>query len=278
MDKSDRAQAEANEHFQYVTGRMMYVQGDSESPLQSCIDFVASLVHYQLLHVLEKSEKHSIRKTKKTTLSLRSVLFVFRRNRLLLRRLLKLAETASSIQSLSKDGINSNESGSEAESEEEPDPIQNNKKFSGKLYKEISEALSFIALDVESETDPVMEQRQKRLAERVAHFDMDEYERFSAARACGFSNTTRGIKIMKKDMRTWLARSFDGSIEFVMAFLAKETVSCLVEDALAVREQEKSNWFKNEGNGNCLQQRHYEEALRRNLGYRYRGDILFGYF
>lgn len=64
---------------------------------------------------------------------------------------------------------------------------------------------------------------------------------------------------------------------YVLNYCATEIVAVIVDSAVLVKEQEAQS-FRDEFPTKSLQLRHYEEALRRNLGYSRRKNVLFGYF
>ncbi|KHJ88670.1 hypothetical protein OESDEN_11535 [Oesophagostomum dentatum] len=86
----------------------------------------------------------------------------------------------------------------------------------------------------------------------------------------------------------WLgAPQCESVVSSVLAFIGRETVAQFVDAAVAIRNSEEPNLFLNDDqHGHVaspnqkvpVQLRHYNEALRRCVGWRRRKDFLFGYY
>lgn len=129
------------------------------------------------------------------------------------------------------------------------------------------------------------------MADRVKMLNVSQYERFTNARKAGFTNgaTKKGGRKARDPFAIWLGSPPTGKyVDFALGFIAREVVAQIVDDALSIREQvcisarlddkyyiqEPPNWFRNQGNAGCLQMRHYEQALQRNVGFIRVGDFL----
>jgi hypothetical protein len=76
----------------------------------------------------------------------------------------------------------------------------------------------------------------------------------------------------------WLGSpKLDHGVVYVLNYCATEIVAVMVDSAVLVKEQE-AKMYHDEFPHKSLQRRHYEEALRRNLGYSRNKNLLFGYF
>lgn len=83
---------------------------------------------------------------------------------------------------------------------------------------------------------------------------------------------------MAKRFIEWLGSPrLDHGVVYVLNYCATEIVAVTVDSAVLCREQEAKT-FKDEFPTKSLQLRHYEEALRRNVGYTRHKNVLFGFF
>ncbi|GMT31789.1 hypothetical protein PFISCL1PPCAC_23086, partial [Pristionchus fissidentatus] len=134
-------------------------------------------------------------------------------------------------------------------------------------------------------TDLTREARQRRMATRVKRLREDVYMQFSEARAAAF--VPRGRRQKKVSGLTeseyfilWLGLpSVSGALVYVLGWLAKEIITQVVDDAyMCLLKEISAGVIPSRGAVSArLSYRHYEEALRKNLGWRTRADVLFGY-
>uniref|UniRef100_A0A1I7XG06 RGS domain-containing protein n=1 Tax=Heterorhabditis bacteriophora TaxID=37862 RepID=A0A1I7XG06_HETBA len=252
FDRRIQRAALYHQHYLEVVRQMMFVNGDSEVCL--------SVYSYYLL--ISYDEWFVILLTSQTASSLRQ------------------------LSSIEQQSIADVKEGSSDSSDDQDDLKYASKRISLSHYDMIASAVNsldgdFTSIELEADfPDHVLDARQRRMAARVSVLDPSQYDRFSDARKATFQpSVKKGSKRDSEDLLVWLGSPpAVRGIEFIIGFLARETVAQLVYDALTIREQEPVGWFADGGSPGCIQMRHYEEAVRRNLGFRYRGDYLFGYF
>ncbi|VDM78752.1 unnamed protein product [Strongylus vulgaris] len=138
--------------------------------------------------------------------------------------------------------------------------------------------------------DVVYEERKKRIAHLGDELTPAEFFRFTEARQATFRDDPKQKFKLKSDsgnLLRWLgAPQCDSVVPFVLAFIGREVVAQFVEAAVVIRRFEEPNLFLNDDqHGQVagpnervpLQVRHYNEALRRCIGWRRHKDFLFGY-
>lgn len=275
---------------------MMYCNGDLEDPIPCCVDMVFDLVKFQMVKVLEDAWHRACIQQRKS-ITLEDVLFLFRRNKFLLKRLLHFAETIESINELKQAAPRTEKLDNDPDEDSECDddelkrtniPDSNLTRMKNFVN---SIGLAESANDLLELFDSELYERQRRIANTVMNdMSVEEYSRFTAARTATFLDDNRGNAKKKHEQSNllwWLgAPQCEPSVSFVLAFIGREVVAYYVDAAVTVMRTEESNLFRcdtKDGyaaapNEDCpLQVRHYTEALRRCEGWRRYGDFLFGY-
>uniref|UniRef100_A0A914MD58 Uncharacterized protein n=1 Tax=Meloidogyne incognita TaxID=6306 RepID=A0A914MD58_MELIC len=281
---------------------LMFSNGDSNSSLDECQDFVYSTVKTQLRMIVNKSRKLSQIRGK-TKIGFLDVLFCFRRHPLIIKRMIAYIKRVEIIPVLTHayestlpkneeivdDDFNQNSNISAIDLEDE---------YKGKLSKHVLDALK--EMDVlgtllnecwlpDNEwQDPAKIERMRRIADRVREMDGHLYDCFSEARQKSFcSKKGRDLPSLRKGFLKWIeAEDIEQGVSYLFQFCAIEIVTILVESALLCRTEEQQKKEKTlEGYSaefndinTPLRLFHYEEALKRNRGWALRGDILFGNF
>ncbi|GMR29886.1 hypothetical protein PMAYCL1PPCAC_00081, partial [Pristionchus mayeri] len=132
--------------------------------------------------------------------------------------------------------------------------------------------------------DLTRQARDRRMATRVRRLREDIYKQFSEARQAAYVARVRPKKYNGVPegalFVSWLGLPpLDSLLTYVLSWLAKEIVTQVVDDAYMCLLKENSAGI-NRARGAAaarLTTNHYEEALRKNLGWRTRSDVLFGY-
>ncbi|KAK5984423.1 Transcription initiation factor IID subunit [Trichostrongylus colubriformis] len=296
---TDNDMLELTAYYREVVRRMMYCNGDLEDPLSPCVEMVLDMVKHQMVKVLEDAARHA-NIQKRELITLEDVLFLFRRHKFLLKRLLHFADAAERINELKRAAPQT------AKLDEEPDlesgvdeddvadiastsvPDSN----LGRMLKYVdSLGLEESAEELLTAPDRELERRQLRIADIVMNdLSAEEYPRFTAARSATFLDDVRRHSRRRDagNLLRWLgAPKCEPSVSFVLAFIGREVVAYYVDAAYVVMTNEERNLFLNEVHDGhiaaedeiCpLQLRHYEEALRRCVGWRRHRDFLFGYY
>lgn len=85
--------------------------------------------------------------------------------------------------------------------------------------------------------DPYFDQRQQRMAKRVGNLESNLYVRFTEARKANFCFSSKsGTRRMKDPFVTWLGNPPLGRFsDFVLAFIARETIAGITDDAATLR-------------------------------------------
>uniref|UniRef100_A0A0K0CZ63 TFIID_NTD2 domain-containing protein n=1 Tax=Angiostrongylus cantonensis TaxID=6313 RepID=A0A0K0CZ63_ANGCA len=92
---------ELHKHYREVVRRMMYCNGDLEDSIPYCVDLVFDVVKFQMVKVLEDAWNRA-NAQQRNVIMLEDVLFLFRKNRFVLKRLLHFAETMECINELKR--------------------------------------------------------------------------------------------------------------------------------------------------------------------------------
>uniref|UniRef100_A0A1I8BYK4 Uncharacterized protein n=1 Tax=Meloidogyne hapla TaxID=6305 RepID=A0A1I8BYK4_MELHA len=265
---------------------LMFSNGDSNSSLDECQDFVSSTVKSQLRMIVDKS---------------RNLAKIRGRHPLLIKRMIAYVKRVEIIPVL----VHAYESTLPKDTPIDDDFEQSSTsvvdledEYKGKLTKHVLDALK--EMDVlgtllnecwlpDNEwNDPAKVERMRRIADRVREMDGHLYDCFSEARQKSFcSKKGKDLPSLRKGFLKWIeAEDIEQGVSYLFQFCAIEIVTILVESALLCRTEEQQKKEKMlEGysaefnNINTpLRLCHYEEALKRNRGWALRGDILFGNF
>lgn len=279
---------------------LMFSNGDSNSSLDECQDFVSSTVKSQLRMIVDKS-RNLAKIRGKNKIGFLDVLFGFRRHPLLIKRMIAYVKRVEIIPVL----VHAYESTLPKDTPIDDDFEQSSTsvvdledEYKGKLTKHVLDALK--EMDVlgtllnecwlpDNEwNDPAKVERMRRIADRVREMDGHLYDCFSEARQKSFcSKKGKDLPSLRKGFLKWIeAEDIEQGVSYLFQFCAIEIVTILVESALLCRTEEQQKKEKMlEGysaefnNINTpLRLCHYEEALKRNRGWALRGDILFGNF
>ncbi|KJH50273.1 hypothetical protein DICVIV_03556 [Dictyocaulus viviparus] len=273
-DESNRRALD--KHYRDVVSKMMYYNGDLEDPIPCCVDMVLDLVKFQMIKKMSSfsSEGHKF----------------------ILKRLLNFSETVECINELKRTAPRTQKLDDDQDEDSNDDEI----KIKSPVDSHFARMKNFVSsMGVAGNvghllelTDPELNERQRRIANTVMHdLSVEEYTRFTAARAASFLDDMKGKskkKYEKGDLLFWLdAPPCEPSVSFVLAFIGREVVAYYVDAAIMVMKTEEPNLFLNDTKDghvaapyeDCpLQIRHYKEALRRCEGWRRRRDFLFGYY
>ncbi|VDM98051.1 unnamed protein product, partial [Onchocerca ochengi] len=143
------------------------------------------------------------------------------------------------------------------------------------LFDVTGELQRYLKSDVK--VDEEKRERLKRLSERTALMDEDEYKEYTVARTYSFcaGHGVRKAKIGR--FLKWLGNpEIAPNALVVLNYMACEMICCIVEGALWSRREEGKNHFVDVYPFKALQPRHYEESLRKNKAYMIGGNILIG--
>ncbi|PIO71215.1 transcription initiation factor IID, subunit [Teladorsagia circumcincta] len=186
---------ELTAYYREVVRQMMYCNGDLEDPLPSCVEMVLNMAKYQMVKVLEDAWQRAYGDNRET-ITLEDVLYLFRRHKFLLKRLLHFADTAERINELKRAAPQT------AKLDEEPDQESSmddddvvgiastsvpDSNLNRMLKYVDSLDLGESAEQLFSAPDQEFEQRQRRIADIVMNeLSSEEYPRFTAARTATF--------------------------------------------------------------------------------------------
>ncbi|VDL80663.1 unnamed protein product [Nippostrongylus brasiliensis] len=88
-------------YYRRVVRRMMYSNGDLEDPLSDCVEMVLDMAKFQMVKALEDAWARVVA-DHRHQITLEDVMFVFRRHKFHLKRLLQFAEAAEKIRHLQR--------------------------------------------------------------------------------------------------------------------------------------------------------------------------------
>ncbi|KAK6049717.1 transcription initiation factor IID, subunit [Cooperia oncophora] len=201
MEKMSRSNNNSNDmleltaYYREVVRQMMYCNGDLEDPLPSSVEMVLDMAKYQMVKALEDAWKQAATENR-DVITLEDVLFIFRRHKFLMKRLLHFADTAERINELKRAAPQTGKLDEEPDQESSMDdddvvgvastsvPDSNY----GRMLKYVeSLGLGEGAEQLLAEPDLELEQRQRRIADIVMNeLTAEEYPRFTAARTATF--------------------------------------------------------------------------------------------
>ncbi|VDM94358.1 unnamed protein product [Onchocerca ochengi] len=168
-----------------IVGKLMFAYGDEAEPIETCQQLVADILHNQLTDTMNRAKKcATLRGCKK--IECVDLLFLLRKKPFHLVRIYRMAKSADLLKGFSEDyetecdilvGVPSSGSdfcGKEAQSIY--DTIG--------LFDVTGELQRYLKSDVK--VDEEKRERLKRLSERTALMDEDEYKEYTVARTYSF--------------------------------------------------------------------------------------------
>ncbi|EYC22503.1 hypothetical protein Y032_0017g3391 [Ancylostoma ceylanicum] len=283
-------------YYRDIVRQMMFANGDLEDPIPTCIELVLDITKYQMVKALEDAWQHASAAQRKI-ITLEDVFVLFKHHKFILKRLLQFAIAAECVNELKRAAPRTAKL--DEEKEEESDVEEDEIATTSVPETNISRMKSAVdSMDL-GETadqllellDPVYEERKRRIASFGSELTSEEYFKFTEARQATFRDDSKQ-KLKKKNdaanLLRWLgAPQCEPVVSFVLAFIGREVVAQFVDAAIAIRKFEDPNLFLNDDrHGHVaglnekvpLQVRHYNEVLRRCIGWRRRKDFLFGYY
>ncbi|XP_053565571.1 transcription initiation protein SPT3 homolog [Bombina bombina] len=212
---------------------MMFSLGDARRPLQETAVLVEDIVHTQLINLLQQAAEVSQMRGARV-ISAEDLLFLMRRDKKKLRRLLKYMVFRDYKSKVLK--------GIEEDEPEEKLVSANNANKRHKLAQDflnsIDQTGELLALMEDDEIDDVKQERMERAERQTRMMDSTQYAEFCESRQLSFSKKA-------SKFRDWLDCS---SMEIkpnavameILAYLAYETVAQLVDLALLVKQDMSS--------------------------------------
>ncbi|MCP9262916.1 TWiK family of potassium channels protein 18 [Dirofilaria immitis] len=199
-----------------IIGKLMFAYGDEAEPIEKCQQFVANILRNQMMDTMNRAKKSAT-----------------------LRGIYRMAKSADLLKGFNEDY--------EAECDIMVEVPNNSSDFCGKeaqsiydligLFDVTGELQRYLKNDVKIDEEKC--ERLKRLSERTALMDEDDYKEYTVARTysfCAGHGVSRGCIMVTKE---------EGKNHFVDIYPFK-----------------------------ALQPRHYEESLRKNKAYMIGGNIL----
>ncbi|CAD6187768.1 unnamed protein product [Caenorhabditis auriculariae] len=242
----------------------MFANGDGKRPFDRNVKLVTDLVKNEVISLLQKascvSSSASLSADKKQKIKLEDVFVALSEHTGLLSRLIAYAEARVELARFARSanvackrsgclkdeesGESSEENSDEEYSEpEEKDSGQNDKRkreiADDQLLSALKSAVKYVSLDFEKVRDYVDEKHQlhtKNLLEVIRDLSNEDYQAFSAARQATFQRQKFLKSSKAPNFLAWLGNPPIGeNVEFVLAFVAKETVLQIVRDAVEIR-------------------------------------------
>ncbi|NP_001087409.2 SPT3 homolog, SAGA and STAGA complex component L homeolog isoform X1 [Xenopus laevis] len=208
---------------------MMFSLGDARRPLHETAVLVEDIVHTQLINMLQQAAEVSQMRGARV-ISAEDLLFLMRRDKKKLRRLLKYMVFRDYKSKILK--------GIEEDDVEEKFNSNNNSNKRQKLAQDflisIDQTGELLALMEDDEVDDVKQERMERAEKQTRGMDSTQYAEFCESRQLSFSKKA-------SKFRDWLDCS---SMEIkpnavameILAYLAYESVAQLVDLALLVKQ------------------------------------------
>ncbi|KAM3728700.1 TWiK family of potassium channels protein [Dirofilaria immitis] len=261
-----------------IIGKLMFAYGDEAEPIEKCQQFVANILRNQMMDTMNRAKKSAtLRGCKK--IECVDLLFLLRKKPFHLCRIYRMAKSADLLKGFNEDY--------EAECDIMVEVPNNSSDFCGKeaqsiydligLFDVTGELQRYLKNDVKIDEEKC--ERLKRLSERTALMDEDDYKEYTVARTYSFC-AGHGVRKAKIDrFLKWLGSpEIAPNTLMILNYIACEMICCLVEGALWSRREEGKNHFVDIYPFKALQPRHYEESLRKNKAYMIGGNILVGWF
>uniref|UniRef100_A0A915PCU4 Uncharacterized protein n=1 Tax=Setaria digitata TaxID=48799 RepID=A0A915PCU4_9BILA len=272
------AHASVPEDIYEIVGKLMFAYGDEAEPIDICQQFVVDVLQNQLLDTINRAKKCAVLRGCKR-IECVDLLFLLRKKPFHLGRIYHMAKSADLLKGFNEDY--------ETQCDILADVPSSSSDFCGKetqcvydtvgLFDVTGELQRYLKSDMK--IDEEKHERLKRLSERTARMDEDEYKEYTMARTYSFC---AGHGIRKTKIGRFLKWLGDPEIApgalMVLNYIACEMIYCLVEGALWSRREEGKNHFVDIYPFKALQPRHYEESLRKNKAYMIGGNILVGFY
>ncbi|GMT05073.1 hypothetical protein PENTCL1PPCAC_27247, partial [Pristionchus entomophagus] len=298
---------ETDERLLAITKSIMFAIGDSIEPIECNTRMLLGLMQQQIRLIIDAAMKRA-NSDGRDAVTLRDLFMHFARHKMVLGRLLHHAKAAHLVFSLSRhtkdeeeeekeeDGVpheaeildHGEEEGSSSDEQVGPLAVRASK---SSTYYQLEAAIDSLQGGFRSSdlTDPsfvdlTRQARDRRMATRVKRLREDVYKQFSEARQATYVSRVRQKKfngILEGALFiSWLGLPpLDNVLTYVISWLAKEIVTQVVDDAYMcmLREMSSGTTKRRGAAASRLTVNHYEEALRKNLGWRTKSDVLFGY-
>ncbi|KAL3989729.1 Transcription initiation factor IID 18kD subunit family protein [Acanthocheilonema viteae] len=270
------ARSSVPEDIYEIVGKLMFAYGDEAEPIEICQQHVTDILRDQMMDAVNRAKKYaSLRGCKR--LECVDFLFLLRKKPFHLGRIYRMAKSADLLKGFHEDY--------DTECDILAEVPTSNSDFCGKeaqsiydtvgLFDVTGELQRYLKSDVK--IDEEKRERLKRLSERTALMDEDEYKEYTIARTYSFCS---GHGVRKAKIGRFLKWVGDPEIApsalMILNYIACEIICCLVEGALWSRKEEGKNHFVDIYPFKALQPRHYEESLRRNKAYMIGGNIVVG--
>ncbi|EYC22486.1 hypothetical protein Y032_0017g3378 [Ancylostoma ceylanicum] len=266
-------------YYRDIVRQMMFASEDFEDPIPACIELVLDITKYQMVKALEDARQHANAPQRK--------IITLEDFAIAAERVNELKRAAPRTAKLDE--------GKEEESDMEEDeiPTISVPETNINRMKSTVESMDFkeTAGQLLEMLSPVYEERKKRIASFESEITPEKYFRFTETRQATFRDDFKQVLKKKNDaanLLRWLgAPQCEPVVSFVLAFIGREVVAQFVDAAVAIRNFEDPKLFLNDDrHGHVagpnekvpLQVRHYNEVLRRCIGWRRRKDFLLGYY
>uniref|UniRef100_A0A0R3RSR7 Transcription initiation factor TFIID subunit 12 n=1 Tax=Elaeophora elaphi TaxID=1147741 RepID=A0A0R3RSR7_9BILA len=259
-----------------IVGKLMFAYGDEPEPIETCQQYVADILLDQMTDTVDRAKKCATLRGCKRIECL-DFLFLLRKKPFHLARIYRMAKSADLLKGFSEDY--------DTECDMLAEVPSNSSDFCGKEAQSIYDTVGLFdvtgelqrCLKSDVKVDEEKRERLKRLSERTALMDEDEYKEYTVARTYSFC---AGHSVRKAKIGRFLKWLGDPEIApgalIVLNYMACEMICCLVEGALWSRKEEEKNRFVDIYPFKALQPRHYEESLRKNKAYMIGGNIVIG--
>ncbi|VIO88525.1 Uncharacterized protein BM_BM8042 [Brugia malayi] len=259
-----------------IVGKLMFAYGDEAEPIEICQKYVIDILRNQMIDTVNRAKKcAALRGCKR--IECIDLLFLLRKKPFHLGRIYRIAKSADLLKGFDEDY--------EADCDILAEVPSTSSDFCGKeaqsiydsvgLFDVTGELQRYLKSDVK--VDEEKRERLKRLSERTALMDEDEYKDYTIARTYSFC---AGHGIRKARINRFLKWLGDPEVAanalMILNYIACEMICSMVEGALWSRKEEGKNHFVDIYPFKALQPRHYEESLRKNKAYMIGGNIIIG--
>jgi len=220
--------------------QMMFGFGDSRKPSEDTAALVAEVVHQHMVSMIHQALDVSGLRGEKA-IGVEDILFLLRKDKVKLRRLLKFYEVKDLKNSLTRGGLlNSDDAKLELGSEKRT--LGKNRSLCYEFLSNIDQTGELLALFDEKEPDIIKHERLVRAELRSRGMDTQTYMEFCQARQANFSrkyNKSQRFQnwLLPKDNDIVLSPS---AVE-IFTYLAYECVAQIVDLALLVKQDKRTH-------------------------------------
>ncbi|XP_023930906.1 transcription initiation protein SPT3 homolog [Lingula anatina] len=216
--------------------QMMHGFGDCRKPLLQSAELIESIVHEQMVALLvQASEVNAMRNGR--YLGLEDLLFIMRKSKSKLRRLIRYLELKDlKAAALKGTSIDEDENG-----EQELKAARKRRKVCYDFLSTIDQTGELLALFDDESPDEVKVERALRAELQTRHMDPNQYMQYCEARQVSFSQ-----KYKSQKFKDWLLSGVPGNLKpnplalEALAYLAYECIAQIVDLALLVKRDKQA--------------------------------------